>query len=560
MSLSNVKILYKILGCFGLLLVVVAGAVWFTATRMVAIDAEYSAIIERDVAGMKAGLRANQEVFNFGRLTWRLIAETDPADQQRTLAELRAIEKDVSALLDGAKKDLPQFAARFETARTMFAAAHLEIAAIEKAAAANDKAAALRAGKALQPKTAELRQYMRSITADVEKSLQQRSDAATAEVMQTIKVTVASIGIAAGLVLALAFGVAQFGVAKPLGSLAGIMQRLAGGDLAAEVAGAERGDEVGLMARSVAVFKQNAVETLRLRKEQQEAEVRAAAARKQELAKLADGFESAVGTIVGAVSSAATELEAAASTLTHTAQTTQQHAGAVAAASEQASANVSSVASATNQMAASVNEISRQVSESTRITGEAVRQAEKTDARIGELSEAAGRIGDVVKLITAIAEQTNLLALNATIEAARAGEAGKGFAVVAQEVKALAAQTGKATGDISAQIAAMQAATEDSVGAIKEIGGTIGRVAEIAATIAAAVEEQGAATGEIARNVQQASAGTTEVARNISDVNQGAEETGAASAQVLSSAQSLSKDSNRLAHELDTFLATVRAA
>jgi methyl-accepting chemotaxis protein len=211
-------------------------------------------------------------------------------------------------------------------------------------------------------------------------------------------------------------------------------------------------------------------------------------------------------------------------------------------------------------MAASVAEIARQVHESSQIANEAVHQAEKTDARINELSQAAGRIGDVVQLITDIAAQTNLLALNATIEAARAGEAGRGFAVVASEVKALAAQTAKATEEIGTQIASMQAATQDSVTAIKDISGTINRISEIASTIAAAVEEQGAATQEISRNVQQAAAGTTEVASNITDVNQGAAETGSASTQVLSSAQSLSNESNHLKLEVEKFLITVRAA
>jgi methyl-accepting chemotaxis protein len=210
--------------------------------------------------------------------------------------------------------------------------------------------------------------------------------------------------------------------------------------------------------------------------------------------------------------------------------------------------------------ARTVGEIIRQVHESSKIAGEAVRQAERTDARIGELSQAASRIGDVVKLITAIAGQTNLLALNATIEAARAGEAGRGFAVVASEVKSLAMQTAKATEEIGTQIAGMQSATHESVAAIKEISATIGRVSEIANTIAAAVEEQGAATQEISRNVQEAAKGTAHVARNIADVNHGAAETGSASAQVLSSAKALAGEGNKLKVEVDKFLHTVRAA
>jgi methyl-accepting chemotaxis protein len=218
------------------------------------------------------------------------------------------------------------------------------------------------------------------------------------------------------------------------------------------------------------------------------------------------------------------------------------------------------VASATEELTSSVNEIGRQVRESARMANAAVDQARKTNDRVGELSKAAARIGDVVELINTIAGQTNLLALNATIEAARAGEAGRGFAVVASEVKALAEQTAKATGEIGQQISGIQAATQESVGAIREISGTIEKLSEISSTIEAAVEQQGEATQEISRNVQQAALGTTQVSSNIADVLRGASETGSASSQVLSAAQSLSGDSNRLRLEVDKFMNTVRAA
>ena len=297
-----------------------------------------------------------------------------------------------------------------------------------------------------------------------------------------------------------------------------------------------------------------------LEAEQKEAETRAVARRKADMNKMADEFEGAVGEIVETVSSAATELEASAGTLTSTAEHAQELTTMVAAASEEASTNVQSVASATEEMASSVNEISRQVQESARMAGDAVGQARTTNDRVGELSKAAARIGDVVELINTIAGQTNLLALNATIEAARAGEAGRGFAVVASEVKALAEQTAKATGEIGQQITGIQAATQDSVTAIKEISGTIERLSEIASAIAAAVEEQGAATQEIARNVQQAAHGTQQVSTHITDVQRGASETGSASSQVLSAARSLSGDCNRLKLEVGKFLNSVRAA
>ena len=389
-----------------------------------------------------------------------------------------------------------------------------------------------------------------------------------------------------GIVLLLVTVISAFvarGVAKAMHGMTTAMRELATGRLDVVLPGLGRRDEIGDIAGAVEAFKVKAVEKAQLEAEERRAEEmhkaeakrladerealekktaeeKAAADRKAAMHSLADQFESAVGHIIDTVSSAATELEAAAGTLTETAEVTQRLSGSVAAASEQASSNVQSVASATEEMTSSVHEISRQVTESSRISADAVKQAEKTDARISELSQAAARIGDVVKLITAIAEQTNLLALNATIEAARAGEAGKGFAVVAQEVKALASQTAKATEEISTQIAGMQTATQDSVAAIKEIGSTIERISEIAASIAEAVEQQGAATSEIASNVNQAARGTSEVATNITDVNRGASETGSASTQVLASAQSLARESNVLKGEVRQFLATVRAA
>ena len=350
-------------------------------------------------------------------------------------------------------------------------------------------------------------------------------------------------------------------ISKPVTGLCAGMRELADGNFAVVLPGLGRGDEVGDMAQAVETFKVKAEEKARAEAEAKAQQDRLAAQqRKADMIKLADTFEAAVGEIVETVSSASTELEASASTLTATAERAQEVTTMVAAASEEASTNVQSVASATEELTSSVNEISRQVQESARIANDAVHQARTTNDRVADLSKAAARIGDVVELINTIAGQTNLLALNATIEAARAGEAGRGFAVVASEVKALAEQTAKATGEIGQQITGIQAATQESVGAIREISGTIERLSEISSTIAAAVEEQGAATQEISRNVQQAAQGTMQVSSNIADVQRGAGETGSASSQVLSAAQMLSGDSNRLKTEVGKFLATVRAA
>ena len=370
--------------------------------------------------------------------------------------------------------------------------------------------------------------------------------------------------ICLGLLMAMALAIGWVllrDIAGPLRPLSVSMNKLADGDFSVVLPGLDARNEVGEVARAVERFKVKAEEKARQdvqAKRSQEEMV--AQERKADMIKLADAFEGAIGEIIETVSSASTKLEASVGSLTATATKALQLAAMVAAASEEASTNVQSVASATEELSSSVNEIGRQVQESTRIASDAVVQAHRANDRVGELSKAVARIGDVVELINCIASQTNLLALNATIEAARAGEAGRGFAVVASEVKALAEQTAKATGEIGLQINGIQSATEQSVGAIREISGTIKKLSEISSTIASAVEEQGAATQEISRNVQQAAQGTQQVSSNIADVQRGASETGSALSHVLSAAQSLTRDSNRLRLEVDKFLNTVRAA
>jgi methyl-accepting chemotaxis protein len=364
-----------------------------------------------------------------------------------------------------------------------------------------------------------------------------------------------------GMLLLLIGFLATRSVTGPLAGMVRAMRKLAAGNFDVILPGVGRKDEIGAMANAVELFKVRAIERARSESEKQEAIERGAAdRRKTELKKLADGFESIVGNIVDAISSASKDLEGAASTLSSSAETTKQLSGVVAAASEEAWTNVNSVATASDRLAVCVEKIRREVRESSRIAGEAVRQARHTDERMTQLSNAASRIGDVVNLITAIAEQTNLLALNATIEAARAGEAGKGFAVVASEVKHLATQTAKATEEIGAQIAGMQAATLDSVSAIKEIGSTIASISETALVIAATVEEQNAATKDISQDVGSAAQSTTQVASSIVNVNRAANDTDEASIQVLALAKALSSQGSKLKVELERFLGTVRVA
>jgi methyl-accepting chemotaxis protein len=390
---------------------------------------------------------------------------------------------------------------------------------------------------------------------------QQRLDSGSNAVIteaQELAVILAIGGFLLGGVWAVLLGT---GISRPMIAMCKAMRELAGGNFDVVLPGLGRKDELGDMAAAVEEFKMEAIAKAERDAAERETQNEAAAAgRRAELIRFADEFEAAVGSIVTNVSASAVQLESSAGTLTRTADTTQALSGQAAGASEQASSNMQSIAAATEELASSVDEIGRQAQESNRIAEAAVLQAQQTDGRIGKLSRAAQEIGDVVKLITAIAEQTNLLALNATIEAARAGDAGRGFAVVASEVKSLASQTARATDEISTHITGMQGATQESVTAIKEIGGTIAQISNIAATIASAVQEQSSATQEIARSVQNVAEGTGEAAANITEVNRGAAETGSASANVLESARTLSAESSRLRDELNRFMANIRAA
>ena len=348
-------------------------------------------------------------------------------------------------------------------------------------------------------------------------------------------------------------------IVDPVREMTTAMMKLAEGDTSVEVPALHKTDEIGEMAQSVQIFKENRIKADEMaahqKQEQAEKEQRA-----ERVTKLTADFDGSVGEILKTVTGATEEMERTAQSMTKTAEETASKAGAVAAASEQATSNVQTVASAAEEMASSISEISRQVSDSAQIAAGATEEAERTNSTVNNLGAAAQKIGEVVNLINDIASQTNLLALNATIEAARAGEAGKGFAVVASEVKNLADQTAKATEDIAAQVSSMQEETTGAIQAIGGIGETIAKINDIASGIASAVEEQGAVTQEISRNVQEAAVGTQEVSQNIVAVNQAASETGASSGEVLTSSQGVGKQTQVLNDVVEKFLSDIRAA
>ncbi len=565
--MGRFRILPKILA----IILLLAGALALTA--YVAISAlraqnENAEIMTSAAKRALMAVRASQNIIAVNSAEFR--SALDPRDENRLDARKEIEEQfkqfherfevvtktrdaEAQALLPAVREALATYE---QDLKTTLAAIDAASSAKLTETAERLRADVLKSGVAAQALRGKLRAVANRLTRRVEEHEEEIAEAYASRSKLLIFISIGCI--VCGMMLGFVIG--QYGIAKPLRAMVDLLQALAGGKYQIEVHSTERADEIGDVAKAALVFKDNGLAKARMEAEQKETEARIAKQRKADMHKLADDFENAVGEIIEVVSSASTELEASANTLTSTAERSQQVSTVVAAASEEASTNVQSVASATEELSSSVTEISRQVQQSARMAAEAVGQARGTTERVGELSKAASRIGDVVDLINTIAGQTNLLALNATIEAARAGEAGRGFAVVASEVKALAEQTAKATGEIGQQISGIQAATQDSVNAIREISDTIAKLSEISSTIAAAIEEQGAATQEISRNVQQAAQGTQQVSSNITDVQRGATETGSASSQVFSAAKSLSGDSNRLKLEVGRFLGTVRAA
>ena len=498
-----------------------------------AVIAEKSTIIEQDEAWMQkefAHYQANRKAA-FAAMD-RLTALADSSERQ--------------AVLQGVRAELEAFFAAAE--RSITHGLRNENDAAARISREEVRPARIKLGESVAARVAV---NLRDL------DLAKRHASETADSATRILVVTALVGLtfAVGLLALIILA----GVTRPLAGMTAAMGRLAAGDLTVAVAGTERTDEVGLLARSLQVFKDNALEARRLaavQAEENEAKMR----RAQRLDALTKRFETNVSTLTQGLAGAATEMEATAQSMSSVAAETNQQTVVVASAAEQTSANVQTVAAASEEMSASVHEIVSQVSQSARIAGEAVENARRTDATVRRLAGTTERIGTFVEVISSIAAQTNLLALNATIEAARAGDAGRGFAVVASEVKELAGQTAKATGEIGERITEIRGATQEAVADIEAIGRIIAEMSSYAGSIAAAMEEQGAATQEITRNVQEAARGTESVTTNIAGVREGAGQTGAAASQVLAAAQELARHSENLTREVGGFLADVKAA
>jgi methyl-accepting chemotaxis protein len=567
-KLSNWKILYKLLILVGTLsLVIVAVA----ATGLVSLrnTVEVTQDVADDGKAALIGARMNQNILYLNRAEFRLVSDPSPATleavtkviednkkllQDRVAQSRSGADGEALAKLDAIQTKLDAYLSELTGTLDMVhdIGGQVVLGDAQKKLAAT----AMESRQAAEAAIAEIKAYADYVS---NKSDVAAQDAAlSGRHVQLVLIVVAGVGVLGGA----AFGylLAAFGIARPIAGAVGSLKGLAEGKTDVEIFGVGRRDEIGTIAGTMQVFKNNLIDAARLRDEQAEMKQRHEAEQRQAMLDLAGRFESSIGGSVSIVSSAATEMQTTAQSLSATAEETSRQATAVAAASEQASANVQTVASAAEELTSSVEEISRQMAESTKIASDAVAQANRSGQLVRALSDAAQKIGAVVNLINEIASQTNLLALNATIEAARAGEAGKGFAVVASEVKSLANQTAKATEEIGAQIGSMQQATGETVQAIGDISGIIGRINEITTTVAAAVEEQGAATQEIARNVQQAAQGTQDVSTNIVSVTEASQHTGVAATQMLGASGDLSKQAEVMRLEVEKFLAAIKSA
>ena len=562
LSFKNMPMLGKVFTLLLLMAAVTVCAVGFTTSRMKSIDHDYSTVISGPGVAVVNMERAARQVVKSETAFYKLVSSSDQADLSVADDDLKTAETTFATETRSAIRAAPNETGRIQGIEASYdTVVDQTCAQTQKLALADDDAAALKQMTAsCEPAFSQVEQTMSKVVDDTLADNAAASAAATKFTRHTEHISWAGALAGLGLVLVAAFFMTRLTIVRPLQNLTGTMGSLSSGQLRVEVPGRERGDELGAMARSTDVFRQGLEAAEALRLEAADQERRSAERMKAERHAIADSFQSKMGALASDFVRSSSEVSDAAQSLAATAEETSRQAQVVSGAAEEAAVNVQTIAAATEEMTVSVREINDRVSHAAQTTITAAEAATRTEGEIRALSEAATGINEVVGLIQTIAAQTNLLALNATIEAARAGEAGKGFAVVASEVKQLAQQTAKATEDIGHKVGLIQNATERTVESINRIVATIDSVRDISTAIASAVEQQGAATHEIAGNTSRAADSATAVTENIFGVGRAAEMTGAASTQLMGLSGSLSAQASRLETEVGDFVAQLRAA